>query len=129
MAYRRNPLSVLYDGHTNPILDKLHRETSLPAVVEAFVISPSNDPPDDRDGSLTTHERAFVRSLYHQSKLRCPRRSIRLDWGEATPKGRRVTITMFADTLGANHVEQHPESSYVQHPNLRSRGLLPDERK
>ena len=128
MAFQRHPLSVSYDKYTNLILDRLYREASLPATVEAFVISPPNDPLDERDSSLTIHERAFVRSLYHQNTLRNPRHSIsRPEWHELTPNGHLVTITMFPGRSGADHVEQHSESSYVEHPELRSRGLLSDE--
>jgi hypothetical protein len=128
MAYQRHPLSVLYDHHTNLILDRLYRAVSLPAVVEAFVLSPPDDPRDVRDSSLTVHERAFIRSLYYQLRLRHPRRSIRRpEWFEKTPKGHRVIITMYSDSSGVNYVEQHPESSWAEHPELRSSGLLPDE--
>jgi hypothetical protein len=128
MTLRRDSLSLHYDSHTNLILDRLYRETSLPATVEVLVISPPNDPPDERDSSLTVHERAFVRSLYHQNRLRHPRRSIRRpEWHEVTPNGRRVIITMFSGSSGVNHVEQHPESSYVEHAELRSGGLVSDE--
>jgi hypothetical protein len=98
----------------------------LPATVEAFVMSPPNDPCDDRDGSLTIHERAFLRSLYYQLRLRQPRRSVRHKWFETTAEGHRVIITMFSYSSGVNHVEQHSESSYAEHPELRSRGFLPD---
>jgi len=75
-------------------------------------------------------ERAFVRSLYHQNRLRHPRRSIsRPEWHEVTPNGRRVIITTFSGSSGVDHVEQHPESSYVEHPELRPGGLLSDEGK
>jgi hypothetical protein len=127
MPYVRDPLSVLYDKQTSKLLDRLYRVTNLPASAETFVEIPKDDPPDDVDGSLTMHERAFVRSLYKQNRLRHPRRSIRKpQWHEVTRKGRRVTVTMFTGSSGVDHVEQHPESSYVERPELRSSGLLPD---
>jgi hypothetical protein len=105
----------------NRVLEKLYRKASLPASVETFVKIPPHDPPDDVDGTLTAHERAFVRSLYRQNKLRRPRGTIRKpQWHEVTRKGRRVTVTMFSASSGADHVEQHPESSWVEHPELRS---------
>jgi hypothetical protein len=126
MAYVRDPLSVLYDEQTGKLLDRLYCEISLPASVAAFVKIPLDDPPDDVDGSLTVNERAFVRSLYHQNKLRHSQAAIRKpQWHEVTPKGRRVTITMFTASSGVHHVEQHPESSYAERPELRSSGLLP----
>ena len=127
MPFARDPLSVSYDKQTNRLLDRLYRKRSLPASAEAFVKVPPNDPPDDVDGSLTMHERAFVRSLYHQNKLRHPRRSIRKpEWHEATHKGRRVTVTVFTGWSGFDHAEQHAESSYVERPELRSSGLPSD---
>ena len=105
----------------NRVLDELYRKASLPASAETFVKIPPHDPPDDVDGTLTAHERAFVRSLYRQNKLRRPRGTIRKpQWHEVTRKGRRVTVTMFSASSGADHVEQHPESSWVEHPELRS---------
>jgi hypothetical protein len=89
-------------------------------------MSPPNDPRDDRDSSITIHERAFLRSLYYQLRLRQPRKSIRHEWFETTPKGRRVVLTAFSYSSGVNHVEQHSESSYAEHPELRSGGFLPD---
>jgi hypothetical protein len=51
------------------------------------------------------------------------RRSIcKPQWHEVTRKGRWVTVTMFTGSSGMDHVEQHPESSYLQHPELRSSG-------
>jgi hypothetical protein len=126
MPYIRDPLSVLYDEQTSELLDRLYRETSLPASVEAFVQIPLDDPPDDVDGSLTIHERAFVRSVYHQNKLRRSQGAIRKpQWHEVTHRGRRVTIAMFTASAGVHHIEQHPESSYAERPELRSSGLLP----
>lgn len=123
MPNARDPLSVPYDEQTNKLLNRLYRKTSLPASAEAFVKIPPDDPPDDVDGSLTIHERAFVRSLYQQNRLRHPRRSIRKpEWHEVTCKGRRVTVAMFTASSGVGHVEQHPESSYVERLELRSSG-------
>jgi hypothetical protein len=60
----------------------------LPALAEAFVRVPFDDPPDDIDGTLTKHERAFGRSLYHQNYRRDPKGSIRKpEWHEMTPRG------------------------------------------
>jgi hypothetical protein len=127
VPYVRDPLSVLYDKQTSKLLDLLYRKSSLPASAEAFVKIPRNDPPDDFDGSLTIHERAFVRSRYYQNNLRHPQGSIRRpQWHEVTRKGRRVTVTMFTRSSGVNHVEQHPESAYVEHPERQSSGMLPD---
>jgi hypothetical protein len=126
MPYVRDPLSVSYDKQANRLLDKLYRKSSLPVSVETFVKIPLHDPPDDVDGTLTMHERAFVRSLYHQNKLRFPRGAIRKpEWHEVSRRGRRVTIIMFSASSGVDHVEQHPESSWAEHPELRSGGLLP----
>lgn len=116
----RDPVSAQYDKQADRLLDKLYRATSLPAWAETFVKIPESDPRDDVDGSLTRHERAFVRALYHQNKLRQPRRSIRKpEWHETSRKGRRVTVTMFTRSSGAEHVGQHPESSYAENPELR----------
>lgn len=126
MSYARDPLSALYDKQTSRLLDKLYRATNVPASAEAFVKVPPNDPPDDIDGTLTVHERAFVRSLYYQNKLRSGQKSIRKpEWHEVTRKGRRVTVTMFSGSSGVDYTMQHPESSYAEHPELRSSGLLP----
>jgi hypothetical protein len=62
VPYGRDPLSVFYDKQTSKLLDTLYRKSSLPASAKAFVKIPPNDPPDDFDGSLTIHQRAFVRS-------------------------------------------------------------------
>ena len=127
MPFERDPLSVLYDDQTNLLLDKLYGNTSLPVSVDAFVHIPLDDPPDDWDGSLTKHQRAFVRSLNHQNGRRDPRGSIpRPVWHEMTLQGQRVTVTMFSGPSGADHVKQHPESSFVERPELRSSGLIPD---
>jgi hypothetical protein len=117
----RDPLSVVYDEQTNKLLNRLYRKTSLPASAEAFVKIPPDDPPDEVDGSLTVHQRAFVRSLYQQNRLRHPKGSIRKpEWHEVTRRGHRVTVTMFTGSSGTHHVEQHPELSYVEHPELRA---------
>ena len=127
MPFERDPLSVLYDDQANLLLDRLYCELTFPVSAEAFVHIPLDDPPDDWDGTLTKHQRAWVRSLYRQNDLRDPRGSIRKpEWQEMTLNGRRVTVTMFSGPSGADHVRQHPESSFVERPELRSSGLIPD---
>jgi hypothetical protein len=55
------------------------------------------------------HERACVRSLHYQNKLRNPWQSIKLQWHDMAPQGQRVTVTMFTYSSGVEHVEQHSE--------------------
>jgi hypothetical protein len=94
----------------------------MPANALAFVKSPPGDPADEVPGSrLTVHERAYLRSLYWNIKRRRPRRSIRVLWGEVTPGGRILRVTMFSLVSGRRHaVNLHPESSFVERPELRS---------
>jgi len=121
VAYARDPLSVEYDGQAAELLDRLYQNNRMPANALAFVASPPGDPGDNVPGSrLTQHERAYVRSLYWSIKQRRPRRSLRLAWGELTPGGRILRVTMFSRISGRRHAEAQPARSYAERPELRS---------
>jgi hypothetical protein len=121
VAYARDELAVAYDSQATELLDRLYASRRLPANALAFVSSPPADPPDDVPGSrLTRHERAFIRSLYWLIKRRRPRRSIRLTWGELTPGGRILRVTIYSYVSGRRHVADHPGRAFTERPELRS---------
>lgn len=126
-TYFRDPLSVLYDGDANDLLERLYaaKMTGGSARTIAYIASPPLAARDDYDGSLTVQERAFQRALHWNLKRRRPRRSIRTDWADETiPRlGRPVTVTMFTLSAARKWSEDHPQRPrWVDHPELRSAG-------
>jgi hypothetical protein len=123
VAYARDPLSVAYDGQAAELLDRLYASNRMPANALAFVLSPPGDPLDGVPGSvLTVHERAYLRSLYWNVKRRRPRRSLRTYWGELTPGGRILRVTIFSLVSGRRHILEHTDRAYSEQPDLRAAG-------
>lgn len=121
MVYERDPVSVAYDPQATELLDGLYASNRMPANALAFVKSPPGDPADAVPGSrLTVHERAYLRSLHWNIKRRRPRRSIRVLWGEMTPGGRMLRVTMFSLVSGRRRVAGRPDLAYTERPELRS---------
>lgn len=121
VAYERDPISVAYDPQATELLDGLYASNRMPANALAFVRSPPGDPFDGVPGSrLTVHERAYLRSLYWNIKRRRPRRSIRVLWGEVTPGGRILRVTMYSLVSGRRWNGAHPDVSFTERPELRS---------
>ena len=65
MAYKRDPLSVRYDGVVHPLLIRAARAGLQHRAVQAWVASPRGEFRYPDKGGRTAHERAFMRSVYY----------------------------------------------------------------
>ena len=127
MTYQRDPLSVRYDAAAAALID---RAIAFPGkTVLGTIESPPRDPVDE--GGLTRHERAFQRALYHDSRIRKPRKaggewSMPMpDWLPRTGRTRLVRVRVFSDTSAAYHARtQIPRGEQWQHnAALQSGGI------
>ena len=66
MARPRDPLSVRYDGAVSDILARAARASRQRKAVQAWISSPRAEFHDLDESGRTRHERAFLRSAYHQ---------------------------------------------------------------
>ena len=132
MGYRRDPLSVHFDGYVRVIMIRAVRAAANERGVRVWIASPRREfaHPDAR--GLTRHERAFSRSAYYLM-FRVPMNefmrggeppawSLKLTWtDEIRPSSggrmaRGANIRVF--TRGRARVRRG--ASYVQDPALRS---------
>ena len=127
MAYRRDPLSVAYDGYVRQVMIRAARASRNQQGVRVWVASPRSSRPDA--GGRTSHERAFTRSAYYLmwrvpiNAKTIPEWSLKVTWGEATRSSssgrvaRAATVRLFprsqARVRGA---------SWMRDPALRSGG-------
>lgn len=137
----RDPLSVRYDGLTAGLLgDALARQGRwiVRAVPRpAFRSSASRgwlaehgiDLDAVDSGGLTSYQRSYQRSLYHQAKelgiSAGPESSLSLqrEWGPETRHGRLLSVRISTRTAAVRAVRRKPAAvRYTENPALKSAG-------
>ena len=117
MTYARDPLSIQFDADA---ADMISRAIASPGkTVTRFVESRPREPVDA--GGLTRTERAFQRALYHDPRIRKPRKNSPGEWSMPAPEWsprlgatRLVRIRVFSDTSAAYHAARMPRSEQWQ---------------
>ena len=141
MTYERDPLSVQFDRQAKAVITLViaqhgkHREnTKLVPYVRVRVPNPARSVGVRESGKdhLSSHERAFLRSLYHDDRIhqltarRKPhaRWSLKAEWGPVpvlAGQARYVSLRVFTATDGSRHMERKPASvKFSETPELRS---------
>lgn len=128
MTYARDPLSARFDGAAAEMIGRAIRFPGK--TVLGTIDSPAGDPVDE--GGLTRHERAFQRALYHDARIRKPRKSSAGEWSMPAPdwlprtgRTRLVRIRVFSDTSAAYHASARTPRSeqWSRNAALQSGGV------
>ena len=136
--FTRDPLSVAFDRQARLTLslaiqqhEKHEKNTRLRPYIRVTVPNAGGDGliRDDTPDRLSKHERAFLRSLYHDDRIhQWTKRqkpgavwSLKRTWGPvpALPgQPRQLTLEIFRHTSGARHVKQSykRKEKYAENP-------------
>lgn len=126
MTFTRDPLSVRFDGAAHEIISRAIRFPGK--TVLGSIDSGPGEPVDD--GGLTRSERAFQRALYHDQRIRKPRRNSggpwtlpQPDWLARTGRTRLVRIMVVSDISGAVYARARiPRDGQWQHNDALKAG-------
>src|SRR5215469_1832153 len=128
MAYRRDPLSVAYDGYVRQVMIRAARASRNQQGVRVWVASPRSSRPDA--GGRTSHERAFTRSAYFLmwrvpiNAKTVPEWSLKVTWhGETRPSSAGRVARAATVRLWPRSQARVRGQSWMKHPELRSGGI------
>jgi len=139
VTFYRDPESVFFDAQARVVIglaitqyERRLGNVRLTPHVRVHVPNPHlpTGPRERRPSRLSPTERAFTRALYWDSRIHQlgrdkpdSRWSLKLSWGDVPllpGQARQVRVMVFPDTDGARYMLAHPETSWVEHPELRA---------